>query len=917
MPEPDSFAVILEQLGSLISNEGEYFSHQTALFLLGLAPEPPKTLTIVSDHRRRNRTINGFELVFVYHGKTTASYIQTILFRGYRLQVSTIEKTLIDLTKDTVYAPPTGEMASLFCRVSYSNRLLLSIARQTSDSVIKRVSLYLAWSGRAAYHELPFKVFKRTPIKLDPRETERLTWNGLFFTRFPLALLQQPPAAPPNDVENSTRLWMELRSLPELCEKQLQANMVFIRETPEPRINAIIENYFIEIFRNLDGDKLNWLLANTLNAREDLEVPPLVPRLLLGFIANRTDVLNLRADEISDWVSRNLTSSDLELAAAAIYFGTLIGLEEEIVERFTCLSSRFFYAGKFSLITFFAENFLNRNLTFAHNVYLDISKTFSAQERYDDALQLLEEAKTKYEDQPGSQLGHLFYASALVLKRLGRVDEAMSELFLARESFVIDNDNESLARAENALGNIYFSRGKPQSARAHYLAGLHRARQSGNEQLLASFLANIGLVEYDLGNFNKARAQLSRAYNLNRQQDNLWNASVTGMGLGKIFMKLGQFFKAIKIFREVLTIREKKQNLSGMYEIFSLLAWICEILGKQAAAETYWHQAAALLSSASLEARACYVGESLKAMSHVFNMRLSEAEKHYQQMICRAISKNASPVQIGDLHFGLAASQIFQDHSSEGLESLRTSQHYLGSGHSRAQRLQIDLLAALYFPNQFRELKLEELIQQYIVSGSFDPFWGHIAAKLQSCGKASGLDYIRYHIGKTPPSMLKHLMTRIPGLKDIIEQQQTENSRAGEFFTLMASDETATLHYDEYINWQKNYPSDHLIFDAPAGLLIYGGSRLRIKVGSIPHNLLLQLFIAQPHSVEVEALYRSAWGSIFDPEYDQGAFKTTVQRLKQLLKSICPSVRIVRRKSRQSIRAVKLSIAVPWILIFK
>ncbi len=917
LPEPDSFAVILEQLGSLISNEGEYFSHQTALFLLGLAPEPPSTLTIVSDHRRRNRSINGFELVFVYHGKTTSSYVQTILFRGCRLQVSTIEKTLVDLTKDTVYAPPTSEMGSLFCRVSYNTKLLLNIARQTSDSVIKRVSLYLAWSGRAAYHELPFKIFKRTPIKLDPREADKLTWNGLFFTRFPLALLQQPPDSPPQDVENTTRLWMELRSLPELCEKQLQANMIFIRETPEPRINAIIENYFIEIFRNLDAEKLHWLLANTLNAREDLEVPPLVPRLLLSFIANRTDVLSLRSDEISDWVSQNLTAADIELAAAAIYFGTLIGLEEEIVERFTQLSSRFFYAGKFSLINFFAENFLNRNLTFSHNVYLDISKTFSAQERYDDALQLLEEAKSRYEEQPGSQLGHLFYASALVLKRLGRVDEAMTELFLARESFIIDNDNESLARAENALGNIYFSRGRPQSARAHYLAGLHRARQSGNENLLASFLTNIGLVEYDLGNFNKARAQLSRAYGINRQQENLWNASVTGMGLGKIFLKMGQFFKAIKIFREVLTIREKKQNLSGMYEIFSLLAWICEILGKQAAAETYWHQAAAILTATSLEARACYVGESLQAMNHVFNMRLTEAESHYKQMICRAVSKNASPVQIGDCHFGLAASQLFQGKINEGFESLKTSQQYLNGGHSRAQRLQIDLLAALYFPERFPEIKLEELIRHHIDSGSFDPFWGHIAAPLQKCGTAACIEYLQYHISKTPPSTLKQMIARIGGLRDILEKLQTENSRAGEFFTLMTSNETATLHHDEYVSWQKNYPGDHLIFDAPAGLLIYGASQLRIKIGSIPHNLLLQLFIAQPHAVEVEALYRSAWGSIFDPEYDQGAFKTTVQRVKQLLKSICPSARIVRRKSRQSIRAVKMSIAVPWILIFK
>jgi hypothetical protein len=286
-------------------------------------------------------------------------------------------------------------------------------------------------------------------------------------------------------------------------------------------------------------------------------------------------------------------------------------------------------------------------------------------------------------------------------------------------------------------------------------------------------------------------------------------------------------------------------------------------------------------------------------------------------MIHSAIANNASPIQIGDCYFGLAAAQIFNNRQQEGLKSIKASRQYISEGQARVQRTQIDMVAALYFQDSFPELELEKLIEQYLATTSFDPFWGHIAARLNERSSPACLEYLSYHIAKTPPSMLKQMIARICGLDRIIANMADVNSRAGEFFTLMANNETITLHHDEYISWQKNYPADHFIFDAPAGLLIYGGSQLRIKNGSIPHNLLLQLFIAQPHAVEVEALYRSAWDSIFDPEYDQGAFKTTIQRIKQLLKSICPSARIVRRKSKQSIRAVKLSIAVPWILIFK
>ena len=176
--------------------------------------------------------MNTFDLVFVFHGTEENSYTQTIAFMGRHLRVSTIEKTLTDLTKDISYAPPLLETADLFCRVSYNLKLLISIARQTSDSVLKRVSLYLAWSGRASFSELPLKLFRRTPIKLDPREEKALIWTGLFNCRLPLQILQHSPAPPPKDVDRETSLWMELKRLPEFCEKQAAAGMIFIRESP-------------------------------------------------------------------------------------------------------------------------------------------------------------------------------------------------------------------------------------------------------------------------------------------------------------------------------------------------------------------------------------------------------------------------------------------------------------------------------------------------------------------------------------------------------------------------------------------------------------------------------------------------------------------------------------------------------------
>ncbi|MDD2998219.1 MAG: tetratricopeptide repeat protein [Candidatus Riflebacteria bacterium] len=885
--------------------------------MLGLQNEPPATLTIVSGRRRRNRALGSFQLTFVYHGSASADYTQIIVFMGKRLRVSTIEKTLVDLTKDCAYSPGFEAIGKLFCETSYDIRSLINIARQASDSVLKRVSLYLAWSGRARYSELPLKLFKRTPVKLDPAIEKNLIWNNLFFCRLPASLLRLPPAPPPNNVNTETRLWMQLRALDEFCEKQALSGMIFIRESPEPRIKAIIENYFIEIFKNISNEKLEWLLANSFRSDNDIDIPYLIPKLLITFITTHTDVLNFRKEEVMIWIEKNIASNDLEKAEAAIFIAILAGYDDSaVIARFEQISSALFYGGHFSIIIFFAKTFLHRNIKLSHNVYLDISKTYSARERYDEALQMLEEAKYRHEDENDGVPGQLYYATALVLKRLNRADEALSELFLARETFLFKKDLDSLARTENALGNIYFSRGRPDSARTHYMEGLHLARQAGNRGLMTSFLSNLGLVEYDFGNFSKAKVLLARAYNLNKLQKNFWNASVTGMSLGKLYLKLGHFFKAIKIFRELLLMREEKKNPSGIYEIYCLLAWICELIGKTATARTYWANAEQLTKQLPMEVRAAYVGESLQCVNHIFNNRFIDAENLYRKMYNEAIATNASSSQTGGCQYGLATALLLQKRYAEAFEQLTGARKSFAYKSVRVQNLLVDIVSCLYFPDFFTDLNLGSLLEKFLATKSFDPFWGHFAVKLMETGNAEAVEYLKFQISRTPPSMLKLLLQRHEGLEQIVEQLQ-QHSRAGDFFTILSRNETRTMHRDEYLAWQKTISPHELVFDAPAGLICHGANSAKIKPGSIPHSVLLQLFIAQPHEVEVESLYQSAWGMPYDPEFDQGAFKSTIQRLKLILNSISPSTRIVRKKDPTNLKAIKLSIALPWSLAFK
>lgn len=916
MNKLSNFKQLLPHLAKMLSDSGEYLAHQTALYLLGLSSEPSSQVTIVSSRRRRNREIEGFEIIFVYHSNFEEKYSQTINVSGEQLRISNLEKTLIDLTKDQSYAPPLESMARLFCTIPYNLKLLLTIARATSDTVLKRISLLLAWSGRAAYFELPLKNFKRTPIKLDTREEKDLIWNNLFFTKLPQRLLRLPVSQPPRDLEEKTRLWMELKALPEFCEKQYDSGMIFIRETPEPKINKIVENYFVEIFKSFSSTQLEEFLSG-YNAKTRV-FPHSTPTLLRTFIHNRIDILETRRDELRTWVVNNLKANKVDRIEAAIFFGIKLNLLQEVYDKFNECSSELFYGGKFSIINFFADTFLNSEFKLTPQMLLSITKTYSMQEKYEKALAILEQAKVDAENCGGdlSSMGQLHYATGLVFNRMERSDDALAELFLAKESFLIDGNNEELARAELSLGNIYFSQGHPNSAKAYYYSGLIRSRLLKNKKLQGSFLANMGMVEYDVGCFPRATNYLTQAFAINKMHNNLWTASVVGMALGKLQLKLGHFSKAMRIFREIFPVRQEKGNASGIFEICSILAWICEIIGKTAAAKTYWNQADKFVSE-SLEPRSRFVGEMLRAMNHFFHKRYAEAESLFAAMLHSAETRDASGVHRSDCMHGLAVAKFFLGKRSEAYAFLDAARKAIGTNPGRLQLVQIEFMAALFFPEKFPEVDLKKCIYTLTQSGIYDPLWVHYAAILFATSCPEAMDYLTFHIDKTPPGTLKNLMQRFPILKQIGKSIASTNTRAGEFVTILSTEETQTLHLEDYAKWQEQYPADTLIFDAPAGKLIFNDNQERLKPGSIPHNILLQLFIGIPHPVEIESLYRSAWGMDFDPEYDFGAVKSSIQRLKHSLKKVAASASLQRKMSSKGLRAIRLSVSVPWFLVFK
>ncbi|NLI79975.1 MAG: hypothetical protein GX442_26455, partial [Candidatus Riflebacteria bacterium] len=270
MPASETLLPLFQDLASLMELEGEYLSHRTALFLLGQIPDLPAELTAVSPRRRRNRTVGPRPLVFVFHPGEKPRHIQVTAFGKISLPVSTLEKTLLDLLADMHHAPPLDELAALFVRLPYHPATLVAMARQASDTVLKRTCFLAAWAGRIHVREIPFAAFRRTPVKLDPREPATgLAWDNRFFLKVPSRAFRLPLPPGPANLDPDIAAWVELRRSPAFQEWMAGEGRLPILGDHDGKE---LDGFFGDLFRDIPAARFDDLFHDHFG-RQPLQEP--------------------------------------------------------------------------------------------------------------------------------------------------------------------------------------------------------------------------------------------------------------------------------------------------------------------------------------------------------------------------------------------------------------------------------------------------------------------------------------------------------------------------------------------------------------------------------------------------------------------------------------------------------------------
>lgn len=359
--------------------------------------------------------------------------------------------------------------------------------------------------------------------------------------------------------------------------------------------------------------------------------------------------------------------------------------------------------------------------------------------------------------------------------------------------------------------------------------------------------------------------------------------------------------------------KDEQGHEGGKLESAALIAWTNDLLGQTAAAEA-WRHILHDYDRSSQEPRANFVIDTTLGMKAFFESDFVRSMEIYESMLRECIERDSPALMQAEALFGKALNSIFLNHDG-AMRILLQAMEKSTMNPLRSHYCQIRYTIGSFFPGSVAGLDLESELADFIDGRNFDPFWTFYAERLLGIGASKAKAFLVQHSRKTPPSMLKSLMNRNKNLKNILAKIGSEYQEAEEYFTFLTPYQSRSITCDEYFNWTQLKRTDCFSFDSPKGLLAFKTNRTGVKPGSILHTILCQLLAAYPHPINIGTMFRAAWGTDFDPEFDKGALKSALHRLQSILLSACPSVKIRRAQSNSYIGAIMISLPCDYEII--
>ena len=193
-------------------------------------------------------------------------------------------------------------------------------------------------------------------------------------------------------------------------------------------------------------------------------------------------------------------------------------------------------------------------------------------------------------------------------------------------------DRQMEAYSLNEMGLIYGDIGEYQKALDSYTQARPLYGQLGDLRSQAGMLSNIGYIYGTLGEYQKAIGFHERALEVHRSLGDRYDVPLSMSNMGANYAQLGEYQKALDIHLEVISIRRAINDLRGQAITLNNIANCYEHLGEKQKALDYYNQALALMPAVG---EAFYTATTLNNIGAVYR-DLGEHQKaldYYNQAL--------------------------------------------------------------------------------------------------------------------------------------------------------------------------------------------------------------------------------------------------------------------------------------------
>ena len=180
--------------------------------------------------------------------------------------------------------------------------------------------------------------------------------------------------------------------------------------------------------------------------------------------------------------------------------------------------------------------------------------------------------------------------------------------------------------------------------------------------------------------------------------------------------------------------------------------------------------------------------------------------------------------------------------------------------------------------------------------------WPLMAAAIKNLPGSQPQHLLEELSAKSPPALLKNFISLVPAFRKLSGKPAAKT--AEQRFLLLSNLGEETISYEMYQNWLNEKHSPVLRFDRCTGRLSHGRNSTVMKPANAGFRILSQLLSCYPGKVSVAGLFEQVWGGRFDNETDRPAVKTSLSRLRSVLRKVCSSIRIVKSRTDDSVQLI-------------